>query len=292
MNFFEKIMYFLNNLEMETPNTFGWFHSLWIILTIGGVVFLYKRKDNYGEKQLKKVLFVYGITAFILELLKQITWSFNYDSVTNIITWDYEWYAFPFQLCTTPIFITLICTFMKDSKIRKSLLSYMAFITILGSIATIIIPDSCFVSDILINMHTMWLHCGSLVVSVYLLMTGEVKLNIKNLANAILVFFMFVGMAELLNILVYNSGILKGETFNMFYISPYFISTLPIFDIIQENVPYLLYLITYLCIIICGSYIVYFSSLGIKSVYEVIFNRSDAKNVKGIKSKKLLVVNE
>ena len=127
----------------------------------------------------------------------------------------------------------------------------MAFITILGSIATIIIPDSCFVSDILINMHTMWLHCGSLVVSVYLLMTGEVKLNIKNLANAILVFFMFVGMAELLNILVYNSGILKGETFNMFYISPYFISTLPIFDIIQENVPYLLYLITYLCIIIC-----------------------------------------
>lgn len=290
MNFFEKIMYFLNAFEMETPSPYGWFHILWIILTICSIVFLYKKKTVDGEKQLKKVLLIYGVIAFVLELLKQVVWSFNYDSVTNIVSWDYEWYAFPFQLCTTPIFVTLICSFLKKGKLRTSLLSYMAFVTILGSVATIIIPDSCFVSDILINIHTMWLHCGSLVVSVYLLLSGEVKINRENLIKAILVFLIFVGIAELLNIIIYNSGILNGETFNMFYISPYFISTLPIFDIIQKLIPYPLYLITYICIISTGTFIIYFSSLGIKNIYMKICNKN--KSSKKMKIKKLLVINE
>ena len=257
MNFFEKIMYFLNNFEMETPHSYGWFHILWIILTICSIVFLYKKKVVDKEKQLKKVLLIYGVIALVLEIIKQIMWSFNYDSITKLVTWDYEWYSFPFQLCTTPIYVTLLCAFLKKGKLRTSLLSYVAFITILGSIATIIIPDSCFVSDILINIHTMWLHCGSLVVSVYLLLTKEVKINIRNLINAIIVCLTFIGIAEILNIIIYNSGILNGETFNMFYISPYFISTLPIFNIIQEKVPYILFLITYICILTTGSFIIY-----------------------------------
>ena len=72
---------------------------------------------------------------------------------------------------------------MKKGKVRDSLLSYMAFITILGSIATIIIPDSCFVSDILINIHTMWLHCGSLVVSIWPIIYNDGKDNNAHTTN-------------------------------------------------------------------------------------------------------------
>lgn len=271
MNIFEKILYFLQG-KMNTPVPYGWFHLLWICLIILSIVFLYKLRNRANEKQLKMVLAVYGILAFILELLKQLIWSFNYDPVTSLVTWDYEWYAFPFQLCTTPIFVSLICLFLRDGKVRNSLLSYMAFVTILGSVATVIIPDSCFTSDILVNIHTMWLHCGSLVVSVYLLMSGKVKINFDNFKNAIYVFLVFIGIAMTLNLFIYNSDILHGESFNMFYISPYFISTLPVFDIIQEHVPYLLYLITYFCILTTGALIVYYLSLFIK----YIFNKKSA----------------
>ena len=157
MNLFEKVLYFLQG-EMNEPTAFGWFHILWLILVVIAIYVLYKRKKYYSENQLKKVLGIYGVVALILETLKQLIWAFNYVPITNIVTWDYEWYAFPFQLCTTPIFVSIICFFLKKGKIRNSLLSYMAYITILGSIATIIIPDSCFVSDILVNIHTMWLH--------------------------------------------------------------------------------------------------------------------------------------
>ena len=264
MNLFERFVYWLQG-TMETPVPYGWFHLMWIALVIIAIIILYKIKDKYNDRQLKTVLLVYGIIAFVLEALKQISWAFNFDPITNLVTWDYEWYAFPFQLCTTPIFVSLICAFLKEGKVRTSLLSYMAFVTILGSLATIIIPDSCFVSDILVNIHTMWLHCGSLVVSVYLLMTS-IKINKKNLINSLIVFLVFVGLALFFNILVYNIGVLNGETFNMFYISPYFISSLPVFDVLQETFPYLIYLVMYISIISLGAIIVYYISYFIKNI--------------------------
>jgi membrane protein DedA with SNARE-associated domain len=43
----------------------------------------------------------------------------------------------------------------------------------------------------------------------------------------------------------------------MFYISPYFTSTLPVFDIIQENVPFTIFLLIYILAIFIGSAIIY-----------------------------------
>ena len=265
MNVFEKFLLILQ-MEMKEPEAFGWFHLMWLFFVLVAVIFLYKKKKKNSEKQLKLVLGIYGITAFVLELLKQLSWSFNYDSVINSVSWDYQWYAFPFQLCTTPIFISLICLFLKKGKIRNCLLSYMAFVTILGSISTMLLPDSCLVSDILVNIHTMWLHLGSFVVSVYLIMNGVVKVNKKNFINAILVFLVFVSIALIMNIDVYNSGILNDETFNMFYISPYFESTLPVFDVIYEKVPYILFLLIYIVSLSLGAGIIYFIAMLINKI--------------------------
>ena len=267
MNLFEKLLYMLQ-VEMNTPKAFGWFHLMWICITIFSLLILFKLKNKYSEKQLKIVLGIYGIIALLFEVIKQLIWSFNYDSINNIVTWDYQWYAAPFQLCTTPIFGAIICLFLKNNKIRNALLSYMAFVTILGGLITIIIPDSCFVSDTLINIHTMWLHCGSFVVSVYLIMSGTVKLKKENLINAFVVFIIFVAIAEILNITIYNMGILNGETFNMFYISPYFVSTLPVFNVLQENLPFFIYLITYIIAVCIGATTVYGISCGLKKLKE------------------------
>ena len=264
MNLFEKVLYVLQ-AEMTEPKPWGWFHLMWIAVVVISLVILFALRKKYNNKQLKIVLGVYGIIALILEVTKQLIWAFNYNEVSNIVKWEYEWYAAPFQLCTTPIFASIICLFLKeDSKLRNGLLSYMAFVTILGSFMTMIIPDSCFTYDIVVNIHTMWLHLGSFVVSVYLLMSGAVKINEQSLKSAFKVFLVFVLIAEILNIGIYNSGILNGETFNMFYISPYFISSLPVFDVIQQNVPFILYLLIYIAAMCIGSLIVYLIAYTIK----------------------------
>lgn len=266
MNLFEKFLYFLQG-EMNEPKPFGWFHILCLCVTAIILFILYKLKKHHGEKQLKIVICTYGIIALVLEVLKQLIWSFNYDVSTGIIVWDYEWYSFPFQLCTTPIFVCIICLFLKKGKVRNSLFSYLSFVTILGSISTMLMPDSCLVEDILVNIHTMWLHLGSFVVSIYLLMSGEVKINCHSFRSSIIIFLVLVFIANFMNIFIYNIGVLKDETFNMFYISPYFISTLPVFDVIQSSVPYIVYLIIYILALTFGAFIIYSISKLVKRMW-------------------------
>ena len=265
MNLFERLLYFLQG-EMIMPKPFGWFHMLCILIMCLFIIVLYFKRKKYNEKQLKLILGTYGIIAFILEFLKQLIWSFNFDSLNNIVTWDFQWYSFPFQLCTMPLYVCLICLFLNKNKLRDYLLSFVSYVTILGSIATIFLPDSCFTSDILVNIHTMWLHLGSFVVSVYLLMVKEVSISLEGLKKAIKTFLVFVAIAIILNIVVYNINILNRETFNMFYISPYFISSLPVFDVIQEHVPYIVYLITYVWVLIIGASIIYGVSFGLNKL--------------------------
>ena len=113
----------------------------------------------------------------------------------------------------------------------------------------------------------MYLHLGSFIVSVYLLFSKEIKITKENFIKAFFVFIGLITIAEIINIVIYQSGILNGETFNMFYISPYFISSLPVFDIIQENVPYILYLLIYIVALSLGAGIIYVISLGINKLF-------------------------
>ncbi|MBQ7141379.1 MAG: hypothetical protein IJO32_07765 [Bacilli bacterium] len=87
---------------MNTPKSFGWFHLMWIGLVIISTIFLYIRRNKHNKKQLKIILGIYSITALLLETLKQIIWTFNYDSITNIINWDYQCNVFPFNYVQLP----------------------------------------------------------------------------------------------------------------------------------------------------------------------------------------------
>ena len=252
--------------EMVTPKPYGAFHLIWLGLTIAVIVFLCFVRKRHNERMLKCILGVYGVASFILEVLKQLIWSVEYNEELGKFIWDYQWYAAPFQLCTMPIYVCLICLFLNKSKVRDALLAFVAYTTILGSIASAIIPDQLFVSDILINVHAMFLHLGSLVVSMYLLISGEVKINIKSLLMGLVVFVIVIIVANTLNIVIYKSGVLNGETFNMLYISPYFESTLPVFDSIYKSVPYIIFLALYIVALSLGSYIIFAIAKGISKI--------------------------
>ena len=230
---------------METPKAFGGFHVLCLCIAVLVLGSLYLTKEHHTEKHLNVLLAIYGFGALILEIIKQLIWTYSYDPALNEITMNYQWYIFPFQLCSTPMYCCLICLFAKKDTIQKYLFPYMSFVTILGSIAVILVPSDCFVADTWVNIQTMWLHIGSFVVSAYLIMTDRVQLNIISLKNALVTFVFFVAIAVLMNVIVFKSDILGEEVFNMFYISPYFESNLPVFNTIQRNVPYPIFLFLY-----------------------------------------------
>lgn len=188
----------------------------------------------------------------LLEAYKQLNFSFD----STAATWDYKWYAFPFQFCSTPMYVMLLAGIVKKGKFQDMLLSYLATFSVFAGICVMIIPTTVFISTIGINIQTMVHHSAMVIIGIYILSTKRVKLNVSSFLNGTLIFISFIVSALALNLILYNSNILNGETFNMFFISPYFDCELPLLSLIQPNVPYIVFLIIYVFGFIIAAFLV------------------------------------
>jgi len=241
---FLSFIKFLKSLLIEIPTIGGWYHLLWIGITLFLIllfVYLKKRKIVVNENL---VFGIYGFSSLIFEILKQIMWSVTFNT-NGTTTWRYQWYAFPYQFCTTPMYVAILLVFIKNKKVRQYLYSYLAFYTIISAIAVMAYPTTVFVEDLIVDIHTMILHCGSLVISCFVIINKLCDFTIKTYFKGTIVFIIAVIIALILNFVVVKTNINHGELFNMFYISPYFESLLPVFNQLWYDLPYILFLLCY-----------------------------------------------
>ena len=91
----------LLDASMTRPEAFGWFHLLWWALMIGATVYLCKKFGNDDGKNIRRVVFYTALIAAILEVYKQINFTFSVED--GKVVADYQWYAFPFQFCSMPM---------------------------------------------------------------------------------------------------------------------------------------------------------------------------------------------
>ena len=105
MNLFEKIVYALS-FKITTPVAYGWFHIMCLILTATISVFVALKLKDADDKKINRFLLIMSVIMLSFEVYKQTVFSFNYND--GIVTWDYQWYAFPFQFCSTPMYIAFI----------------------------------------------------------------------------------------------------------------------------------------------------------------------------------------
>lgn len=239
MNILEKIIKFLQ-FEMEEPTLYGWFHILSLVLTVVIIILLAYKKPN-----VKKTILIMSIIMIIFEIYKQLSFSFNNN------TWEYQWYAFPFQFCSVPMYVGLIAGITKNKKIENTLYSFLATFGLIAGISVMLYPSTVYVEETMINIQTMIHHGFMIIMGIYLLVMNYVKPNLKTLLNGLKVFIIVILIALLGNIITYYMGIDNG--LELFYISPFHTSSLPVFSIIYDNVPYILFLIIYILIFTLGS---------------------------------------
>lgn len=260
MNLLEKVIAALSG-TMQTPTPYGWFHLLSFSLMIIGaaLIIIFLRKTT--DKQNKIVLLVFSVTCILFEVYKQLQFSFSAD--TGV--WDYQWYAFPFQFCSTPMIVAFVALFMKKGKVKTSLYSYLATFGLFGGLIVMFVPGDVFVSTIGINIQTMYHHATQVLIGVYLIASKRVKISLKTPFKALPTFLALVAIALTLNITMVNFT--NGETFNMFFIGPNFPSSLPVFDQIYQLVPHSVFVMIYIFAFTLGVYLVYLPAVGIKALY-------------------------
>lgn len=249
--------------DMTTPTMYGWFHLLFFALSIAAGVLLCKYKKP-TDKFVNDLMLFTAILSIVLEVYKQINYTFSYDG--SVITGDYQWYAFPFQFCSTPMYVGLLAGILRKGKIRDALCTYLATYALFGGLVVMIYPAQVFISTIGINIQTMICHGSMLTVGIYLLGTRYIKLEHKTVLKAIPVFVCLVAAATVMNEIAYFTGLLERETFNMFFISRHCEGTLPVYSIVQGFVPYPWCMIIYVVIFTLAAYIMVLLAMLIKKL--------------------------
>lgn len=240
MNLFESILFRLSG-KMEMPGQFGVFHIICFVLVILATVLLCLRFGKASEKTEKKLLLITWIVLVILEIYKQLIYSINF---TDPVTWDYQWYSFPFQFCSSPLYLFPLAVFPKNERFRDAIRMFLSTFSLFAGLAVMFYTDDVFSAFIGINIQTMVHHGAMVVFGVYLggRLIRENKMTLPHFLRGCVVFVVLLIIALIMNL---TAPLITDETFNMFYIGPYFPCTLVILDQIYLHVPYPIFLIIY-----------------------------------------------
>ncbi len=253
MDFFGKLIHFFD-LEMTTPEPYGIFHIEWLILSVAlGILLCVTHRDK-GEARVRRVVGIAAVLVAVLEVYKQF--SFTFDYADGVLSSDFQWYAFPWQFCSIPMYAGLLTLLFRRGRIHKSLCAFLATYAMFAGLMVMFYPNTVFIDTVGINIQTMICHGPMITVGIYLWYTGYVKAEHKTLLRALPVFVIAVGMAVLLNELAYISGLLESDTFNMFFVSPYCEPSLPVYSVIQGIVPFPFCLLIYIAGFTVAAYFV------------------------------------
>ena len=274
MNFFGSCLNFLQG-EMTTPTSYGWFHLLALLLVVLATVFFLKKWGNCDEKTFRRIMLFWWITVVLFEVYKQFVFSFTYAD--GVLTYDYQWYAFPYQFCSTPLYVVPFVAFLPEGKVRDACTFFLGLFSLFAGVAVMLYPGDVFIEMIGINIQTM-VHHGSQVVfgifSAHRILTQK-KYDWKHYLGAVAVFSVMVGIALLLNIVMHHALLRWGidETFNMFYISPYHDCTLPLLSLIYPHVHPVVFIILYIIGFAIVAGIIYWAVYGVEKLVAYIHTK-------------------
>ena len=232
---------------MVTPKPFGPWHLTSIALVAALIALLVWRFRHADDKTVRIILFCAWVLMVLGEVYKQFVITYNFAADGTIVK-DYMWHIFPYQFCSTPLYVLPWAVFLPDCRVRRACLAFLATFALFGGFVVYCLPGDVFVSLVGVNIQTMLHHGLQIVVGVYLATRYHKKLNLRYFLGGLAVFACLVAVAVVLNVVMHHYLVATAqntEAFNMFYLSPYYECYMPVLSIIRPLVPYGVFLPIY-----------------------------------------------
>ena len=267
------------NTKMPTPTWFGWFHIMWIVICIASCVLIYIFRKRISKRAIKITLLTTGILLLVLEIFKQLKYSLNYNDGNSY--WVYQPFIFPFQFCSTPMYLMILAGILGKGKVYDSILCYLATFAFFGGTTVLIYPNEVFTTTIFINMHSMFWHSSMIVIGFLILATRSIDFKLKSAAKDSIVFAVMICLALVMNISAHY--IKPGVNFNMFYIGPYIPCNLVILSTIYTIVPWIVFFFIYFLGFALVSFVIILVAIGCKRLDDKIHKNNEIDLVEIIK---------
>lgn len=266
--------------RMEAPKIGSAFHIITVLvlslIAVTAALTLARKSDDHTRI---KVLGVLGWVMLASEIYKQLFLYFIVNGQT------YDWWFFPFQLCSVPMYMCILLPFFYRSSgsIRSSgriqtlstesdaggsgrvMVTFMCGFTFVSAVAALIWPEDMLRPYVALTWHGLIWHGILLFISVMIGLSGMADLTRKGFLKSVLLFLALCCAAVMINVLaepiavshpVYpesagSAGIISYP--NMFYLSPYHASAQPVVREIDAAFRRAAAMLTYILIIITGA---------------------------------------
>lgn len=251
----------MNILFKQTPTLFGTFHICFLIFTLISSILIYFLYKNKSENKQLLFLKITGIIMFVFEIWKQI---FTHIYVFNEI---YNMWFFPFQLCSMSMYCGIALLFIKNHNRQNIILVFLSTYSLLASLVALIGPLDMLRPQVLLSFHGFMYHCVMLYQAIiaYLILRKRTNHNFK---YSFYLFLVMASIAEIINVISHSILHDIHRESNMFYITPYYATTQPVFNTIANKCGILFEIIFYLGIISLTSYLFYYLFFKSKKTYK------------------------
>ncbi len=226
MQALQNILRFLNT-QANTPKYLGFFHILWIALTIAAAVTLCILWKKEVIRKVNKTVFIISVALFILGLYRQVVLSFTYEPE---IVFAYNWNNFPWHFLSAPLVVGMFLG-ATSGKINNHFASYLTTFGLLAGLWGMFQPN-VFVSVVGLNVYSMLCYGSMIVVAVLLLYSQQVKIEFKTCLRSLPVFAMLVGIAISLNELAHL--LVSNQSISFFSIGRYCVSDAPVYSALHN----------------------------------------------------------
>ncbi len=209
---------------MVPPVPYTRFHLLTVIFGAVGILFLTCLLAKQSDRRVRTVLLCVGLFLVLTELIKQML-------VLHVHEGQYSWGNFPFQYCSVPMYLCLLAGALKDSPVRKAILTYLATYGLLGGLIVFTEPSGIFQPYWFLTLHSLAWHYLLAFTGVFLGASGMTGDEKSDFFGATAVFLVLSSVAFGFNLLFWGAS--HGEI-NNFFIGPA-ISPLAIYKTIATN---------------------------------------------------------
>ena len=219
--------------QMEQTKPIPWddYHIKWCIAVAIISIILCIAFRNASDRTFRTIVLLSWIVMFVFELYKQRFISTTL--VEGVLT--YKWADFPFQLCSTPLYVLPVLGMLRNGSSREYAASYIITYTWIGGLSIYLFPQCVFSNLVAKNIQSMAHHGIQVFIGIFTAVWYRKKLNGKFFIKGVIVFLFMFMIAMFLNTTFRDYMIAEGYmsadvTFNMFLISPAMPFSSPIYE--------------------------------------------------------------
>jgi uncharacterized membrane protein YwaF len=237
--------------KMTPPPAYGTFHLLFMLIGIALCFLLAYKLRGISERGHKAVLFSAGMFLIVTEIYKQLFYYFYISNPEGVN--QYDWWVFPFQLCSVPMYLCIIAVFLKPGPIQNGIYGFMTTYNLLGGLISFIEPSGITHSYWTLTLHAYLWHMMLIFIGIYLIISGRCAKTKKDFLHAAATFVVLCAVAFCINLIFWD---VSGGDINMFFVGPRN-SSLAVFEDIAKNFGWYVSTALYIPAVTLGAFIMF-----------------------------------